>query len=353
MRKHDLGSDTLIHHGAGETWMGRERFRDFPGPYTAVEIQSLWQTQQIIAAIISQHLRDTAAARDFARGGVDAGVRFSSAFVDTSRRLLYDCLDVRGVPHDQLTAGGLLAMESIDGELILSSLTRRSVNGLLTPFGPRGLLRGKIATWLTGPFVYALSRSDRQDLAGRVTANLAAYALEQGMVGMLPSGFSADSGSGGGFRPEGPEASLVGMSEFVRLVYQDYLGIRTDVPSAVVRFEPKLPPGLDSADATVYFGTTPLRALYARGRETCRMTIELGDAPRPVKWRFIWTFENGDGWMGAARVEPGTSMTAVFAPGEMLLYAGGEERVPDEKWFIRGLSQRGSNLDLEIGGPAQ
>ncbi|MCK7521545.1 MAG: hypothetical protein MZV64_29620 [Ignavibacteriales bacterium] len=39
------------------------------------------------------------------------------------------------------------------------------------------------------------------------------------------------------------------MAEFVRLVYQDYLGIRIDVPSAVVRFEPK-PPGIDSADVT-------------------------------------------------------------------------------------------------------
>ncbi|MCK7521543.1 MAG: hypothetical protein MZV64_29610 [Ignavibacteriales bacterium] len=149
-----LGTDTLIHHGAGETWTGPERFAGSPPPYTAVEVQSLWQTQQTIASIIAQNLRDTASGVDSPRdrwtpasdspmcSWIPPGG--SSTTISTGRDL-----------HDGLTANGILSTESLDGELMISR-SSRDRSRLLTPFGPAEREGGNVVTWLTGPFVYVL-----------------------------------------------------------------------------------------------------------------------------------------------------------------------------------------------------
>ena len=348
LEKNNLGGDTLIHHLPEETWAPAGRFGGATGLLTAVEIQSLWQMQQTIACIVAQSMHDTSAAKALAQGAVDAGLRFTTVFVDTARQLLFDFVDHQGRPSDAPGSAPILALESLEGDRLLSSLLRRSA-ALLTPFGPRTGEGGRVETWLTGPFTYALSRSDRQDLAGVITQNLARHALEEGMVGALPAGFNVPA-AGGALRADPPFVSLSGMAEFVRLVYQDYLGVRIDAPSLVIRFEPKLPPGLDSVDFTLSVGKIPVRGIYVRGKETSRMTIAVGDFPRAAKWRFLWLFEDGNGWMGAARVSPGGTLTAVFGPEELLLYSGDEEIQPEEKWFIRGLSRRSSFTDLAIPG---
>jgi len=140
----------------------------------------------------------------------------------------------------------------------------------------------------------------------------------------------------------------MGMAEFVRTVYQDYLGIRVDVPSSVLRFEPKLPPEINAAEFTVYMGDFPIVGSYLREKDRGRFTISLPDLPRPVKWRFIWTLDKGDAWIGSLSVHPGSTISIVAATEGILAYEGEKEMRLDEQWFVRGFSKKNDTPLLRL-----
>ncbi len=362
MRRNNVKGNSLAIHRADETWMGKSRFEGFRGPYAAVEVQTLWQDQQMIGSILAQSRGDSALAKEWGRGAAGTAAEFAKAFVDTGRDVVYDFLDGEGKGIDVLRPNGMLALDGIEGERIRQALLKRSVRGLLYSQGPATMAQacgvspsvpagphstdGPVIPWLAGPFAYGLTRADRQDLAYRVCRVLAGVSLGRGMVGtipeILPAGSNALETDGEYFHG----ASLLGTSEFLRTMVQDFLGIHVDVPSSVIRCEPKLPPEIRSADFTVYLDVHPVRGSYRRIGGTGRMSLSLPDVPRPVKWRFIWVLENGDAWIGAVRLPPNSSATAVFMPDGILVYQDGEEKKPEEAWLVKAFTRGGEPGDL-------
>ncbi len=338
MLRNNVNGKHLVVHRADETWMGRARFEGSRGPYAAVEVQTLWQYQQMIGCILAQSRGDSALAKAWGRGAAGTAAEFARAFIDTGRYIVYDYLDGEGRGVDILRPNGMLALDAIEGERIQQALLTRSVRGLLYSRGP-AMLEGESGTvvpWLAGPFAYGLTRADRQDLAYRVSRVLAERILGAGMVGTVPEVLPSGDDGARLERETFHGASLLGTSEFLRAMVQDFLGVHVDAPSSVIRCAPKLPAEIRSADFTVYMGAHPVRGSYQRIGETGRMNLSLSDVPRPVKWRFIWVFETGDAWIGAIRLPPGSSATAVFMPDGLLVYQGGEEKKPEESWFVRG-----------------
>lgn len=364
MIRYNVGDDNLVRHGAGETWMNPDRFRTGTPPFSAVEVQTLWQFELEIGTFIAQLVGDSVAVKAWSQGAAQTSIRFAESFVDTGRRIVYDYLDGNGRGVDVLRPNGLLAIDGIDGELIQQALIRRSVGSLFYSRGVGTLAKGEtgfqssvdgvlptngaIATWLAGPFVYAVTRSDRPDLGYAVSRTLAQTAMEREMIGTLPSFFPAAADrlpeSGGILQ----NASLQGMAEFVRSAYQDYLGIRVDVPSSVLRFEPKLPPAIESAEFTVYMGPSPIQGSYRREKDHVRFTLSLPDLPRPVLWRFTWMLDRGDAWIGSVRVRPGATVSMLAAPEGILAYEGEKELKLDEQWFVKGFSKKNDPPPLRL-----
>jgi hypothetical protein len=172
--------------------------------------------------------------------------------------------------------------------------------------------------------------------------------MERDMIGTLPSFFpaAAERSPESGGIPQ--NASLQGMAEFVRSVYQDYLGIRVDVPSCVLRFEPKLPPAIESAEFTVYMGPSPIQGSYRREKDHVRFTLSLPDLPRPVLWRFTWMLDKGDAWIGSVKVRPGSTVSIIAAPEGILAYEGEKELKLDERWFVKGFSKKNDLPPLRL-----
>ncbi len=362
LRRNNTTGRNLVVHRSDETWMGTRRFEGSPGPYSAVEVQPLWQYQQMIGGILAKLRGDDALATKWFKGAGNTATEFARAFIDTGTNVVYDYLDGRGRGVDRLRPNAMLALDGFDGERIRRDILRRSVEGLLYPQGPGTLVKtgngflpdpggelwqstnGPVVPWLVGPFTYGLTREDQQDLAYRVTRSLAERSLGWGMVGTIPEALSAGWGGEGGNSIHG--ASLLGAAEFIRTMYQDYLGIRVDAVSSAIRCEPKLPEGIRSADFSVYMGPHVVHGSYQKNGLTGRMAISLSEVPRPVKWRFIWLFDNGDAWIGGIMLQPRTSATVVFAPDGMLVYQDGVERKPDEAWFIAGFARGDENGEL-------
>jgi hypothetical protein len=222
------------------------------------------------------------------------------------------------------------------------------------PSSAGSLYNGPVWTWLTGQAVYALTRYDRADLAYRMTRHLALRSLSADIVGTLPQVTEVLQPAGEGFpRAAGLQVSAAGMAEFIRSVYQDYLGIRIDAPSNLIRCDPKLPPEINEADFTVFSGVHPLHGSYRRGEDISRVTMTMPDITSPMRLNFVWVMKNGDAWRGGLSLVPGVTLRIVLSADEVLAYQGDRQVPVEDQWKMKGFSRSKEITGLEFARPGK
>ena len=141
------------------------------------------------------------------------------------------------------------------------------------------------------------------------------------------------------------------MSEFVRVLYQDYLGIRIDATSNQITLQPKLPDALTSMDFTVYAGRHPIHAMIMRGKETSRITLSAPDLLEGMRLRLLWMLDNGDAWRGSAVLPPDTLLTIVIGNDDILAYQGDTRIELTGKGKLQHFSQRSEITGFDFAEP--
>jgi len=202
---------------------------------------------------------------------------------------------------------------------------------------------------LTGQVVYALTRYDRQDISFQITEALARRCEEYGMIGALPSiiGPESDEPANTPSRA-GAEASTAGMADFVRTFYQDYLGLRIDVPSNQLYLQPKLPDRITDVDFTVYFGADPVNGRMERERDISRIILTAPTIQRPVRVGFIWMLESGDAWRGSTTLTPDTTLTVAIGRDDVLAYHGDRKATLASLTKLKGFSLRNAFTGFDL-----
>ena len=99
---------------------------------------------------------------------------------------------------------------------------------------------GDVWLWLTGPMVTALVRHGRKEMAHILTETLTNQILDGGAVGTLGELFNA-SPTGENDNEAGTFTQAWSLAEYIRVVYQDYLGVRPDALKKEVVVEPAVP----------------------------------------------------------------------------------------------------------------
>lgn len=374
--RNNANRQNLFVHEPAEVAMSVGRFRA-PGGTTvaAVELQLLWFFQQLIGSFLADFVGDRSAAVRWQRGSKQTEAAFDRAFVDTAHDLLYDYIGPRGRGVAAVRPNGLFALEILGSERVQQTMIRSVTGSLLYPHGPGTLgaaevgftpsvverpgerppaLDGPVLTSLISQATYALTRYDRQDLSVLMIRTLAERALSNGMIGTLPEMIDVLPPDGESLpRDGGRLASLTGMSEFLRSVYSDHLGIHLDAPSGLIRTEPKLPADISSVEFTVALGDRAVHGTYRRTAEGGRMTLHAPDLPAPVRWGFAWVEENGDAWRGSVMLPPGREITLVFGPEQMGAFDGTNEVLCEGCNHIRGFSRKDDIEGLKLAVPGR
>ena len=374
--RRNTNRENLFVHRPAEVAMSVGRFRASEGStVAAVELQLLWFFQQLIGSFLADYVGDRSAAVRWQRGSKQTEGAFDRAFVDSAHDLLYDHLGSGGRGVAVVRPNGLFALEILGSERVQQSMIRIVAGSLLYPHGPgtlgaaepgftpfvgggpgglRPAADGPVLTSLISQATYALTRYDRQDLSALMIRTLAERSLSHGMIGTLPEMIDVLPPEGESLpRDGGRLASLTGMSEFLRSVYSDHLGIHLDAPSGLIRTEPKLPADISSVEFTVALGDHAVHGTYRRTEEGGRMTLRAPDLPAPVRWGFAWVEQNGDAWRGSVMLPPGREITLVFGPEQMGAYDGTSE-VPCEGCnHIRGFSRRDDIGGLTLAVPGR
>jgi hypothetical protein len=167
---------------------------------------------------------------------------------------------------------------------------------------------------------------------------MASLALGSGMAGTLPALFDP--------LPGGQKASLTGMSEFIRSIYQDYFGVRVDMAAGTFVLQPRLPASLPVVQFTVFAGSAPIEVEYSRNKENTRVHLNAPVLPKEMKVNLLWTMENGDAWRGSFRLRGGVPVAILLGDDDAVIYEGESRGEFEGKRKLKGFSQRKDAFDL-------
>lgn len=340
----------LLTHGPRETWM-----KEIARGNRAVEVQVSWYFQQLIGRFVAAYLGDSAGAARWEDLPEKTARNFTLLFADTAAGTIADHLEADGSRSPDVRPNSMMCLEMLDAESMRHGVTRAAVGGLYTPDGIRTLASsdpryastpgtpgwkydGPAWSWLAGPFSYALTRYDRQDVSYTLTHSMAVRTLGRGMAGALPDILGTAA-------PE-ERASLTGMAEFIRSVYQDYLGVRVDMASGTIAIQPKLPQALSLVQFTAYAGSFPIEVEYRKNGEKTRVYMYAAGLPKELKVTLLWVMDSGDAWRGSFRLKGGTPAAIVLGDDDAVIYQGESRGDFEGKRKLKGFSRKAEAADL-------
>ena len=270
----------FLKHGDAETWMDAV---GPAGPWSprgdrANDIQALWFHQLQCGAALAKLSNDHQSALLWQKIATAVRANFNKLFLSLSDTLLADHLNADGTQDLQVRPNAVFALDMIDNDARKAQLFKTLTEQLVYPHGIASLSQndpgfhpyhhyepyyvqdaayhnGIVWSWLAGAWIDAAVSYRLPDLAFKVTDNMVHQILDRGGVGTLSELLDAAP------RPGEQEPRLSGtfsqawsLSEFLRVVYQDYLGIHVDAPSNHLSLSPRFPASLHTTRADVVVG---------------------------------------------------------------------------------------------------
>lgn len=293
-------TDTLgfLTHGDAETWMDAVGPN---GPWSprgnrANDVQALWYKQ----------LRAATSLADFvnAKGSENASIdrwsklaekvmkNFQKYFIDPQSHLVYDHLNVDGTPDRQLRPNQLFTFDLIQDRTIRAQVLKTVTEQLVYSHGTASLSQdddnfhpyhhdmpfyvqdaayhnGVVWTWLAGEWIDQATTGGMSDLAFQVTLNMARQMLDRGAVGTLSELIDAAPRTGG-TEPQlsGAYSQASSLAEFIRSIYQSYLGAKVSGMGSTLSLDPRVPSMIRFADFNVPVGSTTVQVQYRRAGDS-------------------------------------------------------------------------------------
>lgn len=318
-QKYHMDRSLFLTHGDPETWMDAV---GPAGPWSprgnrANDIQALWIRQLQCSRRIAALLNDSKDEYRWAQIESVAAANFKRIFVDPGQALIYDHLNADGSVDSQMRPNQLFALGFLSDSLgarVLQKMTQT----LVYRYGVASLSQddpnfhpyhhyepfyvqdaayhnGIVWTWLNGAWIDVTAKSGYQNLAFELTENMVHQILERGAVGTLSELVDAVP------RPGETEPRLSGtfsqawsLAEFIRNVYQTYLGV--EVNGDTLEIHSRLPSALHEAKFNVWSGNSATRITVHSSDERGEIEIDGSEnTERDASFaRVSWQFADGE-----------------------------------------------------------
>lgn len=379
LRRH-VDSLGFLRHGDAETWMDAV---GPDGPWSprgdrAVDVQALWHQQLMIGVFCAEHLFDYARASAWKERADRLERNFRRHFIDTARAVIHDHLNADGSPSTEVRPNQLYAMDMAIPESVRQSMVRTVLGRLTFPHGTATLDQadpnfhprhefapyyvkdaayhnGTVWTWLNGPMIYAATRYDLQDLVYPVTENSVHQMLDRGTVGALSELLDAHpSGPGAEPRLSGTYSQAWSLSEFVRAVRQDYLGISVDVPSKVLRVNPKLPRHISSFSTVQRAGNGAFAISFRTAGDSVVLRIEPSRITGVWGLNYLYVYPNGDAVSAPLDLPAGRPLTVLHVRDRLVVLTGTDTlltRSGTPGVFLKDFSDKKYFAGLSLAAP--
>jgi glycogen debranching enzyme len=303
--KYHTDSLGFLTHGDADTWMDAV---GPSGPWSprgnrANDIQALWAKQLDAGMWCATRLGDFVSARRWHNVLQRLQQNFTRCFVtpggDIVDRLLPDgSADFRLRPNQLFTASllGPPARASMVHSVASQLTYRYGVASLAQadsgfhpfheypPFYPKDAAyhNGAVWTWLQGQLISELCRYQLADSGFVLTNNASHQIIDRGAVGTQSELLDALP------RPGEQEPRLSGtvsqawnLAEFIRNVYDDYLGVRIERATRRILLRPHFPRALGVARTTFRIDGQLLGLAMGKSRDTLSVTVTFPQLDRP------------------------------------------------------------------------
>ena len=294
--RYHMDSLGFLVHGDAETWMDAA---GPDGPWSprgtrANDIQALWEGQLGAGLFLARMVGDT--ARLSLWRGILTRLRanFAKHFMVGER--LSDHLNADHTPDRQTRPNQIFAASMLSPRA-RASVVEHVIKELTYPYGvsslsPRDSLfhpfhvypqfypkdaayhNGTVWTWLAGPVISELVAHDAVAPAWALTEDATGQILELGGVGTQSELLDAIPRAGES-RPRlsGTVSQAWNLAEYIRNLYDDYLGLRVDMMNREIMLRPRLPESLDSVQADLMLPAGRLR-ITAHGDPCQRICLD-------------------------------------------------------------------------------
>ena len=364
----------FLKHGDAETWMDAA---GPAGPWSprgdrANDIQALWHRQLETGAALARLSKDPQSAQVWTRIAAAVKMNFNKYFVDESDGLIADHLKADGTKDAQFRPNALFALKMIDNELLRGRVLKVITERLVYPHGVASLWQndpnfhpyhhyepfyvqdaayhnGIVWTWLAGPWIDASVAYGSQDLAFVVTENMVHQILDRGAVGTLSELMDAAP------RPGEQEPRLSGtfsqawsLSEFLRVTYQDYLGIHTDAARRILTLSPRLPSAIHESRSSIAFGRSHITLSYSIAATNVETTLEAPDSPDSITVR-LDALIGDSSYVVTSTLPPHRTLKLSVSPKEITAHVDG---APAPYATSHRISPRSELNNLELASPS-
>lgn len=318
---HQVDALGFVRHGDGETWMdaGGESNPYSPRGDRAVEVQALFARALRYGVALARRQREREDALSWQAALERLAASFQSLFFDPKTHTPHDHLNADATPDAQVRPNGMLAW-FVAPDLFTAEGARATVSQvrdrLAYPWGVGSLVagdpqfkpmhlaldryyydaayhNGDVWLWLSGPLVTGLVAQGEIDAAWQQTSFLVDEILERGVAGSLREIRDAVDTPG---KDEfgGACAQAWSLSEMQRTLFEDYLGVRADIPQGRITIAPLLPAALPSLTAVVPAGRGSwLRVACERDAQGQRVRVEPVAGCEGLTARIVLTENSG------------------------------------------------------------
>jgi len=338
----------FLTHADADTWMdavGPDGPRS-PRGNRAVDIQYLWYRQLIDGAAMAEVNGEDERAVEWLEIASTLRKNFNEHFINKDDMHVYDRLKKDGTPDARVRPNQIFAFNMIDDDAVKKAMLQTVIGELTYPWGVASLSlydknfhpfhhyppyyvpdaayhNGIVWTWLIGRVIDAAVQYDLQDLIFGVTDNMVHQILERGGVGTFSELLDAFPREGDDEpRLSGTFTQAWNLAEFIRAAYQDYLGIRVNVPASEITLYPKLPQALGNIETLIPFGDDYVTITYEKHDDTIRVHLVSDALDEAISVNLKWIMDSGDAWDAFGVLEPGEPLVFELSTGQIVISPG-------------------------------
>lgn len=280
-----------LTHEDADTWMDakiKNKIPYSPRGNRANDIQSLWVQQLEASAVMAEFMGETTNAKKWRRIAEKVKKNFARDFFNLKYKYMADRINARNKKDFKLRPNQLYAYELVNSEQKKMEITKKVWESLVYPWGVASLSQmdkdfhpyhenwnyyhkdsayhnGTVWVWNNGMAMQRMIEQGQTEIAYKLFENMNYQALKEGAVGSLSE--NADALPREGMKRgklSGTFLQAWSNSEQIRVLYQQFFGIRPDMLENKVVIEPKIPAKLNEIKSSVIIGKGKLNYEFTR-----------------------------------------------------------------------------------------
>lgn len=263
----------FLTHEEADTWMDAKwegKTPLSPRGNRANDIQALWIEQLKAAAWFAEQMQETALYEEWTSLAEDIQKAFEQDFILPNAGYLADHLNEDDTQDWQFRPNQLFALDLLQNEGLKASITKRSWQRLVYPWGVSSLdardpnfhpfhlapefyhkdlayHNGTIWLWLNGIAMQRMVEFGQKDLAFELFQNMNRLALDEEGIGGLPENADAYPREGKStVKTTGTFLQAWSNAEHLRIWYQCFIGFRPNAIHKVITLEPAIPTKIEA-----------------------------------------------------------------------------------------------------------